>query len=819
MGRGGRSGGGGRRPISSSFDKELRRHIESSKNDYLSVEDLVDHLRSSYHKYSREKLLPFTRRVQDVLETSNPNSTEEVTPPRKKSKRGDSSEQRLLQLEKKHMMSSQRKKHDGEGSSSTTLASTSESDDDDSCTSPSSDAIYGEELDEKPDLMKSMLRHTYNQQTNTAHKLKKIEYEVVHDNNDEKRKKIDMSKGGQRRNEATRDLGEGERFGDSDGNADGPMFKDLGGMDGVLEELEMEVLVPLYHPKLSKHLGVRPMSGILFHGPPGCGKTKLAHAIANETGVPFYKLSATELVSGVSGASEENIRDLFSKAHRTAPSIVFIDEIDAIASKRENLQREMERRIVTQLMTCMDESHRLVKPDDAEGTAPPTNKRKNKTKSEESNGEPGYVLVIGATNRPDAIDPALRRPGRFDREIALGIPDENARVQILSVLTRHLRVEGSFDLMKIASSTPGFVGADLAALTNKAGNLAMKRIMDVRKVELSRELTDGEDAKKWWKKPWSPEEMEKLSINMADFEEAAKLVQPSSRREGFSAIPNVKWEDVGGLGTLRRDFDRYIVRRIKNPKDYMGFGMDLETGFLLYGPPGCGKTLIAKAVANEAGANFIHIKGPEILNKYVGESELAIRTLFTRARTCAPCILFFDEVDALTTKRGKDGGWVVERLLNQLLIELDGADPRKGVYVIGATNRPEVMDRAILRPGRLGKLLYVPLPSPDERGLILKALARKKPIDSSVDLMIIGRDDACKNLSGADLAALMNEAAMLALEDKLTAMDEAAKLALEDKLTATDISCNTSSVIKESHIKRALEKISPSVSDKVHLIL
>ncbi|CAN4112669.1 unnamed protein product [Withania somnifera] len=526
-------------------------------------------------------------------------------------------------------------------------------------------------------------------------------------------------------------------------------------MDGVLEELEMEVLVPLCHPKLTKHLGVRPMSGILFHGPPGCGKTKLAHAIANETGVPFYKLSATELVSGVSGASEENIRELFSKAYRTAPSIVFIDEIDAIASKRENLQREMERRIVTQLMTCMDESHRLVKPDDAEGTALPTDKRKSKTKSEESNGEPGYVLVIGATNRPDAIDPALRRPGRFDREIVLGIPDENARVQILSVLTRHLRVEGAFDLMKIASSTPGFVGAYLAALTNKAGNLAMKRIMDVRKAEFSRELTDGEDAKKWWKKPWSPEEMEKLSINMADFEEAVKLVQPSSRREGFSAIPNVKWEDVGGLGTLRRDFDRYIVRRIKNPKDYMGFGMDLETGFLLYGPPGCGKTLIAKAVANEAGANFIHIKGPEILNKYVGESELAIRTLFTRARTCAPCILFFDEVDALTTKRGKEGGWVVERLLNQLLIELDGADPRKGVYVIGATNRPEVMDRAILRPGRLGKLLYVPLPSPDERGLILKALARKKPIDSSVDLMIIGRDDACKNLSGADLAALV----------------------------------------------------------------
>ncbi|MCD7464382.1 hypothetical protein HAX54_052610 [Datura stramonium] len=607
------------------------------------------------------------------------------------------------------------------------------------------------------DLMRVMLRNTYNQQANSTPKSKKIEYEVIYDNNDEKGKKIDMLKEGKQRWDLTKLAegggGEGGRNGHSDGNG-GPMFKDLGGMDAVLEELKMEVIVPLYHPQLTRHLGVRPISGILFHGPPGCGKTKLAHAIANETRVPFYKLSATELVSGsfrqiligiligvfsISGASEENIRELFSKAYRTAPSIVFIDEIDAIASKRENLQREMERRIVTQLMT-----------------------------------EPGSVLVIGATNRPDAIDPALRRPGRFDREIALAIPDENARVQILSVLTRNLRVEGAFDLMKIARSTPGFVGADLASLTNKA---------------------DDDDAEEWWRKPWSPEEMEKLSINMADFEEAAKLVQPSSRREGFSAIPNVKWEDVGGLDSLRHDFARYIIRHIKNPKDYVGFGVDMETGFLLYGPPGCGKTLIAKAVANEAGANFIHIKGPEILSKYLGESELNIRTIFTRARTCSPCIVFFDEVDALTSERGKGGSWVVERLLNQLLMELDGADQRKGVYVIGATNRPEVMDKALLRPGRLGRPVYVSLPSRDERGLILKALARKKPIDSSVDLVTIGRDDACKNLSGADLAALMNEAAMLALEDKLTAIDTSRH--------------DTLSTIKDSHFKRALEKIFP----------
>nr|GEX23831.1 cell division control protein 48 homolog C [Tanacetum cinerariifolium] len=451
----------------------------------------------------------------------------------------------------------------------------------------------------------------------------------------------------------------------------------------------------------------------------------------------------------------------------------------------------------------MDESHRVAKPDDTKDT-------------ETTDGKPGYVLVIGTTNRPDAVDPALRRPGRFDREIALGVPDENARIKILIVLTRNLKLEGAFDLMKIARSTPGFVGADLAALVNKAGNLAMKRIIDGRKSELSKENSDTEENEDWWRKTWTPEEMEKLSITMSDFEVAAKLVQPSSRREGFSSIPNVKWEDVGGLDQLRREFDRYIVRRIKYPDEYEEYGVDLETGFLLYGPPGCGKTLIAKAVANEAGANFIHIKGPELLNKYVGESELAVRTIFSRARTCSPCILFFDEVDALTTKRGKEGGWVVERLLNQLLIELDGAEQRKGVYIIGATNRPEVMDRAVLRPGRFGKLLYVPLPNEDERGMILKALARKKPLDADVDLVDIGRSDRCANLSGADLSSLMNEAAMAAVEEKFSRV-EAATAAVEEATSGSSSQCFLGGMphtIKAVHFDQALKKISPSVSDK-----
>ncbi|KAK9675466.1 hypothetical protein RND81_11G008700 [Saponaria officinalis] len=363
---------------------------------------------------------------------------------------------------------------------------------------------------------------------------------------------------------------------------------------------------------------------------------------------------------------------------------------------------------------------------------------------------------------------------------------------------KNLRLAGDFDLLKIAKATPGFVGADLVALVNKAGNLAMRRIIDTRKSELVKE--EEMPAEEWWKEPWSSEEMKKLNITMADFEDATKLVQPSSRREGFSTIPDVKWEDVGGLDDLRRQFELYIVNRIKYPAQYEECGVDLETGFLLYGPPGCGKTLIAKAVANEAGANFIHIKGPELLNKYVGESESHVRRIFSRARTCSPCIIFFDEVDALTTERGKEGGWVVERLLNQLLIELNGGDDRRGVFVIGATNRPEVMDHALLRPGRFGKLLFVPLPNSGERGLILKALARKKPIDASANLLEIGT--RCENMSGADLSAVMNEAAMASLEEKL-------------KLTTPVFGTGCPSTIKSAHFEQALMKVKPSVSEKL----
>ncbi|PKA49337.1 Cell division control protein 48 like C [Apostasia shenzhenica] len=812
-----RSGGGGRSLSAASvMDRSilLRRIKSLSLDGSLDSTYVVQRLREHYPDYARIKLQPFSLRLQEAMvhlrnSSRSPSATAAAAAGVKssssvsseddsggemqsRSKRGreDGSEKRLLRAESEHLCR-WRSLQAAPSSSSPDLS--------DDSTSTSDYAAFDEKIDTRFDVTKLMLREKYGNQSKQRMKKeedeKNLEIEVAVS---EKRKiEMPVGKGSRSGKESNAPGLKVRSLGDKSNNVagvkgkGGPMFRDLGGMNRVLEELMVEVIIPLCHPELPRRLGVKPVAGILLHGPPGCGKTKLAHAIANETGVPFYKISATEVVSGISGVSEENIRDLFNKAYRTAPSIVFIDEIDAIASKRENLQREMERRIVTQLMTCMDEAHQTLRAVDADADRETSDKISN------------YVLVIGATNRPDAIDQALRRPGRFDKEITLGVPNEIARLEILSVLTCDLKLEGNFDLFKIARSTPGFVGADLVALVNKAGNLAMKRIVDRKRPQLI-DGVDGQMIKDWWRHPWSPEEIESLSITMSDFEEATGLVQPSTKREGFSSIPNVNWEDVGGLDSLREAFDRYIIQCIKHPEDYEELGVDMEFGFLLYGPPGCGKTLIAKAVAHEAGANFIHIKGPEILRKYVGESEQEVRTIFSRARTCSPCIIFFDEVDALTPKRGREGAWVVERALNQLLIELDGADQRHGVYVIGATNTPDAIDPAVLRPGRFGKLFYVPLPSAEERRSILKALARKKPVASDVDFDALAQREACRNLSGADLAALMNEAAMNVKEEK--------RLHLDQGTPYTE-----PLIIKTTHIEKAFDKISPSVSEERRL--
>lgn len=659
----------------------LKHHMDSCKKNCSTVDDIVQHLRDHHPNYRRMELKTLTRLVSQVLR-------QEPSPHHVHNKKhgvdGDEDEKSLSALPRKR-----RKRIDEEGDLGTTTASGSDG--------------------ESEFYFKSMLESELESESNVEIDGKKVEFETC---------EIQEQEG------EIKSRGHGNMAGEV-----GPMFKDLGGMDGLLEKIK-RLLLPFYYPEIPKRIGVKHIRGILLHGPPGCGKTMLAHAIANEMGVPFYKISATEVVSGVSGESEENIREVFNKAYRTEPSIIFIDEIDTIGSKRENLQRQMEKRIVTELMNCMDSNYRRT----------------------------GRVLVIGATNMADALDPALRRPGRFDREFNLGIPDENARAEILSNITKNCRLEGPVDLLQIARSTPGYVGADLNALVEEAGKCAMSRIFLQGKCQ---SFIDEE----WLKRTWSCEDIEKLAITMTDFEKSIREVQPSSLREGFSTVPNVTWEDVGGLDDIKRVFELHIIRRVKYPDKYKKLGLNSGTGILMYGPTGCGKTLIAEAVANEAGANFIHVKGPEILSKYVGESESAIRTIFSRARKCSPCVLFFDEIDALTTQRGKEGAWVVERLVNQLLAEWNGTDRQAGVYIIGATNRPEVIDTALVRSGRFGQHVYVPLPSPEDRVSILKTLARGRPIDPNVDLDAIARMEACEKFNGADLKELMELAALAVVEE------------------------------------------------------
>ncbi|KAJ0683792.1 putative AAA+ ATPase domain, ATPase, AAA-type, core, AAA ATPase, AAA+ lid domain-containing protein [Helianthus annuus] len=713
---------------SSLFVKLLRRRVHETYGSFSnpSINELVDVLRTKYPEYTRHKPQLLTRMVKQTLDSHNNNNK------RKLSRNNDEDDDDITSVSscKKAKKIDIREESSEDGDEDMSAAATS----------------YSPEFD----LTKSMLRNKY--------KPKTVELELLTDSID---RKVDLRM-------EDKSVKPANNFPNADGVGK-VRLKDLGGIDDVLRELLLEVIIPWYRPDVPLSIGVRPTTGILLHGPPGCGKTTLANAIANEAGVPFYNIAAPELVYGVSGESEEKIRELFSNAHKTAPSIVFIDEIDTIASKRENLQREMDKRIVTQLMICMDSASKC------------------------EDGKPGYVLVIGATNRPDALDQALRRPGRFDCEITLGVPDEKARTKILRVLTRNVKLGGAFDPVKISKLTPGFAGTDLESLVNQAGILSINRSIVARELEFS-----SQD-EYWWKKTWTSEEKANLSIT----------------REGFTSIPDVKWEDIGGLDRLRMKFNEYIVNRIKDPVAYEKPGLNnLETAFLLHGPPGCGKTLIAKAVANEAGANFIHIKGPEIMNKYVGESELAVRNIFSRARTCSPCIIFFDEVrfsssfcssidfdkcryiyifiiifqvDALTSQRGKEGGWVVDRVL---LSELDGGDPRKGVYVIGATNRLDVIDRALLRSGRFGEILYVTLPNQDERGLILKTLSKNCSLDADVDLIAIARSKACENLSGADLKRMMAKAAMVAHRENC-------------------------SKIKAVHFEKVLKKIKPSVTDKV----
>ena len=539
---------------------------------------------------------------------------------------------------------------------------------------------------------------------------------------------------------------------------------DLGGVDHVIKQLEDLIVLPFFKPEIYITSKIQPTRGLLLHGPPGCGKTMIANAFAAELGVPFISLSAPSIVSGMSGESEKALREHFEEARKMAPCLVFLDEIDAITPKRESAQREMEKRIVAQLLTCMDD-----------------------LALEKTGGK--AVIVIAATNRPDALDPALRRGGRFDKEINLGVPNEAVREQILRALTRQMVLSEDFNFGVLAKMTPGFVGADLNDLVSTAGSAAIKRFLDTLKTE-STEMEIDEDAaqtsatvselRRLVKRAKEPTQIEAttISISLDDFLTAVPKIQPSSKREGFATIPDTTWADIGALRPVREELLTAIVEPIRNPEQYKRVGITAPTGVLLWGPPGCGKTLLAKAVANESRANFISVKGPELLNKYVGESERAVRQVFVRARSSIPCVIFFDELDALVPKRDDTLSESSARVVNTLLTELDGLSNRQGIYVIAATNRPDIIDEAMLRPGRLETLLFVDLPEAAERVEILQTLSRNLSIPYSDEIADIAR--GCEGFSGADLESLLRRAGYAAIKRSDT-------IKLEDFMIARQI--------------------------------
>ncbi|GAX13461.1 ribosome biogenesis ATPase [Fistulifera solaris] len=589
-------------------------------------------------------------------------------------------------------------------------------------------------------------------------------------------------------------------------------YSDLGGMDEIIREIRQLVEYPLVRPELYRHLGIEPPRGVLLRGPPGTGKSALANAgtygyvllcsytakthcmdshllssVAGQLNVTFFRVSAPELVTGMSGESEGRIRNLFKTASSLAPSIIFMDELDAIAPKRSEggSSRGMEKRMVAQLLTCMD----MLSP--------------------ENNRDNAAVIVLAATNRPDAMDPALRRAGRFDKEILMGIPDEEAREKIIATMTKDMRLSGDFDYKVLARKTPGFVGADIRSLTKEAAVIAINRIFsNVLKGHDLLSIDEAVPASITYTEsglspvtPLTPAQMDPLFVTMEDFLTAIPLVQPSSKREGFAMVPDVDWEDVGALESIREELAISVLEPIRNPEKFTRLGLSLPAGILLYGPPGCGKTLLAKAIAHESGANFISVKGPELLDKYVGESERAVRTVFERARCSSPCVVFFDELDSLVPKRGSDGGGgggVSERVVNQLLTEMDGLDGRRSVFIIAATNRPELIDPAMLRPGRLDKLLYVPLPTPEDRVSILKALSSNIALADDVDFEVIGMSTRANGYSGADCAALLREAGLAVLKEDT---------ALNDSLQE-----NRSLQISARHFDIAFSSVMPSVT-------
>ena len=522
-------------------------------------------------------------------------------------------------------------------------------------------------------------------------------------------------------------------------------YDDLGGLKNEIQKIREMVELPMRHPELFEKIGIESPKGVLLYGPPGTGKTLLAKAVAGETNSHFISLSGPEIMSKHYGESEEKLRDIFKQAEENAPSIIFIDEIDSIAPKREEISGELEKRIVSQLLTLMDGM-----------------------KSR------GKVVIIAATNRPDSIDPALRRPGRFDREIEIGIPDEEGRLQVLNIHTRGMPLDKNVDLKKISKTTHGFVGADLEVLCKEAAMRSLRRILP--EINLDEEKV-------------SKEILQKIKITREDFTDALKEVRPSALREVLVQIPNISWDDVGGLDKLKEELREAIEWPLKHKEAFEYAHVKPPKGVLLYGPPGTGKTLIAKAVATTTESNFISIKGPELLSKWVGESEKGVREIFRKARMAAPCIIFFDEIDALVPRRGSGGSdsHVTENVVSQILTEIDGLEELNNVLIIGATNRLDMVDPALLRPGRFDRIIEVPNPNAAGIEMIFKIHTKDKPLADDIDLKKIS--EMATGFSGAEIEDVCNRAALQGIKrfvEKNEKSVKTIKITQQDLIDAVD---------------------------------
>ncbi len=525
-------------------------------------------------------------------------------------------------------------------------------------------------------------------------------------------------------------------------------YEDIGGLHEEIQRIREMVELPLRHPELFQRLGIEPPRGVFLYGPPGCGKTLLAKAVANESDANFYVISGPEIMSKFYGESEARLREIFQKAQETAPSIVFIDEMDAIAPKREEVTGEVERRVVAQLLSLMD-----------------------------GMGTRGNIIVIGATNRPNAIDPALRRPGRFDREIEIGVPDKAGRNEIVQIHTRNMPLAEDVDVKRLSDITHGYTGADISSLSREAAMKALRRYMPDINLEEERV---------------PPEILEKMVVKEDDFLSAYREITPTAMREVYVEVPSVHWKEVGGLDRIKNELVQSVEWPLKKPEVFKRMGIKPPRGILLYGPPGCGKTLLARAVATESEANFISVKGPEIFSKWVGESEKAIREVFRKARTAAPAIIFFDELDSIIPRRGagySDSG-ATERVVSQLLTEMDGIESLQNVVVIAATNRPDILDPAVMRPGRFDRLIDVPAPDSKALMQIFKIHARDMPLSKDVDLQEIAVK--AKGYSGADVEALCREAAMNALRESIDSKE-----------------------VTRKDFDEAMETVKPSINEKM----